>query len=242
MNMGKAILISVAILIFPFIAASQELHYKTESDSLIDIRYISLKKSLIFPFIKKYIRQQSEKNDLFRQNYGYISLMEIKTESYSNASLNTSTADLADADHFWNTKIASFSIMLESHPFTVEYREGDCWQCFNYPLFYTMIDGRLILIYDDILENVLSLDYSVRYTQKSKEQLIRLAEPFLKKSLEPDFTFTHPLSPIKEFKKSEIERKNMTQHEIFKLAAFTLDSAREKYFVLRNLTVIPAPE
>lgn len=242
-NFTALSLIFGLLLMLPLFSKSQDSiapHLSSTSfvDSLIDIQHISLAKSDLFPFVQKYIRQQADSNNLFKHGYGYISLRGIKTESFSRAPLN-STSNQEDINNWMNDKIASFTIQLESHPFLVRGIEGDCWRCDDYPLFYTLVDGRLVLLYDEVVDAVFATNRTTRYTEKSKKQLAEIVVPFLKHALETDFLFLHPLDPRKEFRLSENEKKKMTEHEIFKRAAFTLSTSQQKYFLTRSGVVKP---
>jgi hypothetical protein len=61
---------------------------------------------------------------------------------------------------------------------------------------------------------------------------------FLKKSLQPNFLFFDPFHNPQKFRLTNDERSKMTKQEIFKLAAFTLGLAPERYVLLRNGKVL----
>ena len=202
------------------------------------IQYISLEKSWLGSFLTDYIRAKEAQYALFKQGYGYVSLQGIRTLNYAKAPLDLGSSN-ADVSGFGNTRIADFSASLESHPFVLNFK-SDCWLCSDYPTYFTYVDNRLVLIYDDVLGDVLAPYHAATFTRKSKKRLIQAVRPFLKASLREDFVFYVPLRPDhKTYILSTQQRRGLSEHELFKQADWTAETALERYTLHRNGAISP---
>lgn len=173
---------------------------------------------------------------MFDQGFGYIAIRGTSVNNYSRAPIEATKSN-GELATWMNTPVAQFTVNLESHPFVVK-PEGDCWLCSDYPAYYSFVDGKLILIYDEAMREVFGRRQFTLLSKKSVKKLCRITDPYLKASLDENFLFHDPLSKDRpEFRLDSKQRKQLSKHEVYKMAAQTLETPREVHVLMRNGTV-----
>jgi hypothetical protein len=117
---------------------------------LADIQYITIQDTFLLRQIKLLIAEETTKDSLFRLKKGFITLTSYDPYKFDNEAIT-----------YYHIKANFFSL-----------DNGN-----NYPPYYSMIDSRLIFIYQYDIEKLLS------YTNKSKKKLKKKLEPFLSKPM-----------------------------------------------------------
>jgi hypothetical protein len=170
-------------------------------DSL-SIQYIDLRvNSLIFSEVKKYINEQRDSSQLFRDGFGYITVAEIRP-LLSNVPIFARNEDQKDIEAEFNVGLSSF------YPST-DFNMG-------IPLYYSFVENRLVLIFD---QNMKWLHHN-KYSSVSKQKIKALVKQTLKQALNPEFQFKSTQS--ESFELTPERRELMKEDEILDMASFTL--------------------
>lgn len=178
----------------------------TKFEDSLTIQYLDLRVNpLLFSEAKKYIKEQQDSSLLFRNGYGYIMITGVKPARNGRPILASSLND-----HVKDVEV-EFKIGLSSfYPH----------QNLGTPLYYSFVEGKLVLVYDRNSEWIHRNSYSVASQRKVKE-LIRQT---LLEELKSNFVFkglagdTFVLSPER--------RGKMSQEQVFELGSFTLDKLK----------------
>lgn len=175
------------------------------ADSLT-IQYFDLRVNpLLFSEAKKYIKEQQDSSLLFRSGYGYIVISDIKSIRNGRPIVASSLND-----HVKDIEV-EFSIGLSSfYPH----------QNLGTPLYYSFVEGKLVLIYDRNSEWIHRNRYSVASQRKVKE----LIKQTLLEELKGDFVFKGLAGDT--FVLSAEQRGKMSQEQVFELGSFTLDKLK----------------
>jgi len=183
-----------------------------------DIQYIDISASELFPQIKKFILEKTDSSALFKGGYGYVVVESIRFRDYRTQRINSLSAlgDRKNADTMmtYTIHLASYALLdrVEAIAFNGDY----------YPPFYTFVENRLVLLYDETFR-WLKGGRADAFSAASKEKLRELIRPLLIKALEEDFVFFHPLDPRLHFTLSKKQRATMSEEEILINVALTLD-------------------
>ncbi len=210
-------------------------HEDKKKPSKITLQHISLEFSPLYPFLKDYIKKAESKYPIFKDGFGYVIIKGVSVNNYSRRPVDATKDEEVSA--WMNTSIADFTVDLECHPFAWN-PMADCWLCSDYPAFYSYVEGKLILLYDEAMREVFVRNRFAILNKKSVKKLRRITEPYLKNSLDENFLFFDPFRIDKpEFRLDAKQRKYLTNHEIYKLASHTLVKS-ERYTLLRNHTIL----
>lgn len=171
-------------------------------DSL-EIQYISLENNqLLYSEVTKFLAEQSDSSQLFGEGFGYIAISNLQIgRNGQPIPLDSIANRLKDIEVVFDLALSSF------YPH----------QNIGTPLYYSFIDKRLILIYDQQAEWLHKNKYSLR----SQKEVKRLIMKTLQAELHPNFVFTG--LDGNTFKLSQIQRKEMSQEMVFELGSFTLN-------------------
>lgn len=227
--MSSKILCSL-ILLFIFnriIIAQNQSHNNTIEK--IDIQCITLKNKGIEEAIKVFIKRIENQNQLFKNGFGFLSISNIQIGSKMRP------IRIEEWSRIKNDTILKFDININSY-ILLEKFEPDGFMSDNYPPFYTFIDGRLILLYDDIFDTYITGNHAFVnmdvFTENSMKKLREAMFPYFKLALNEDFEFKDILG-----QKSKLDREQrlkMSQTEIFKKASFVFDIPSQKVHILRD--------
>lgn len=190
-----------------------------ERQSLIDsihIQKISLEKNkILHKAIVDYINELNDKSALFKKGFGFLTIRNYHGITHAPVLMEEFNKYAKDTIAYFNISACSY-VISESFSATALY----CQDCF--PTYYTFIEGRLILIYDEF-SNWLVQN---QYFRSSRKEIIDLVNFTLKEALNENFEFVNfPKSTT--FKISKEERKSMTQQQILEKAAFTLNEGKK---------------
>lgn len=174
-------------------------------DSLT-IQYLDLRvNSLLFSEVKKYIKEQQDSSLLFRNGYGYVVIGGIKPVRNGRPILASSLNDhVKDIEVEFNIGLSSFYLH----------------QNLGTPLYYSFVEGKLVLIYDRNSEWIHRNHYSLASQRKVKE----LIKQTLLEELKGDFVFKGLAGDT--FVLSSERRGRMSQEQVFELGSFTLDKLK----------------
>lgn len=158
--------------------------------------------------MRKYVKEQSDSCALFRQGFGYITIGGYKHYNLAPIPAN-------DLDHHLEDVVFQFYIGLSS--ILIDESNNSA----IYPSFYSIVDGRLVLIYDETI-NWLNSNY---YSNKSKTNLTNLIVSTLGMALDEHFTFKD-IFRNSTFTIPKEERSKMTSNSILAKAQFTLNASK----------------
>nr|WP_295926680.1 hypothetical protein [uncultured Dyadobacter sp.] len=171
------------------------------SDSL-DIQYLELSSNpLLLKEVRKYIREQNDSSQLFKNGFGYVVIRNVKTvrngEPIPAAAFE---AHLKDVEVGFDLELTSF------YPH----------QGIGTPLYYSFVDKRLVLIFDQNLAWI----HGNRYSASSQQKVKDLIRQTLVMEQSTDFVF-RGLEGI-FFKLTPEHRKILTSEQVMELGSFTL--------------------
>jgi hypothetical protein len=197
------------------------LHKRTvcENDSL-SIQYIDLTKNdLLFKEVSKFIHEQNDSSQLFRSGFGYISIGNYKFNQH--APVLVDSLDKYEKDIILSFTMATVSFFLNENSST---KIIACSNCF--PLYYSFIENRLILIYDQNMKWLHQNNYSI----VSKKNISRLVRKTLLPALDSSFEFKG--IDRQTYFISEERRATMNEQQILENASFTLNKSKSyiQYF------------
>ncbi len=201
-----------------------------------DIQYISLTNRAISSTIKNFIKIQNDTNKLFKQGFGYISVSDIKINFKSFALQDINNAKKI-VDYQKDT-VLSFSLFLSS---AILLDDGFEFFYNKYPPFYTFLEGRLILLYDDI-PSIYSVPIQCGqfcnkspYSYKSKKKLQKLVMNTLNLVRDTNFVFTGIEN--RKYILTKDQRKKMELKDIYMNSILTFNTYKV-YYCLRDDTII----
>lgn len=174
---------------------------KSFNDSL-EIQYVDLHiNPLIFSEVSKYIKEQQDSSLLFKNGFGYVTIGGIKLDHIGQPVLADSLANhLKDI-------LVEFNIGLSSFYPTKHIGK---------PLYYSYVDNRLILIFEQNVKWIHHNTFSSSSIRKVKE----LIKTTLKQAFNPDFEFKgmtgEPFFLTKE------RREQMNQEQILEMGSWSL--------------------
>lgn len=176
------------------------------SDDSLAIQYINLEiNPLLLSEVKKYIKAQQDSSLLFKSGFGYIMIDNIKSVRNGRPIEASSLGE-----HLKDIEL-EFDIGLSSlYPH----------QGLGVPLYYSFVQGRLVLIYDQKLVWIHRNRYSITSQRRVKE----LIKQTLLRELRVDFVFKGLAGD--SFMLSAERRERMSQEHIFELGSFTLDKLK----------------
>ncbi|AUD04149.1 hypothetical protein [Spirosoma pollinicola] len=174
-------------------------------DSLT-IQYVDLRiNPLLFSEVKKYIKEQQDSSQLFKDGFGYLTIAGIKlVRNGSPIEVGSFKEHLKDVELEFTIGLSSF------YPA----------QNIGKPLYYSFVESRLILIYDQNVRWIHQNSYSTASISKLKE----LVKQTLMPVFDPDFTFKtlHGDSMVL----TPERREQMSQEQILEMAASTLSKLK----------------
>ncbi|QHW01036.1 hypothetical protein [Spirosoma endbachense] len=178
----------------------------TELEDSLAIQYIDLQANpLLYSEVKKYIKEQQDSSQLFKNGFGYITIGGIKLVR-NGKPIEVSTLK----EHEKDIEV-EFLIGLSSFYPT---------QSMGKPLYYSFVESRLVLIYDQSVKWIHQNSYSKASVSKLKD----LVKQTLMPVFDPDFEFkgfngeTVILTPER--------REQMSQEQILEMAAATLSKLK----------------
>jgi hypothetical protein len=176
----------------------------TYGDSL-SIQYIDLRVNpLVFSEVKKYINEQQDSSQLFREGFGYVVIGDIKSW-YDGSPIPVDSL----LKHQKDIK-AGFNIGLSSFYPNLTFDMG-------IPLYYSFMENRLVLIFDGDIQWLHKDRYAAISIQKAKS----LVKQTLKQALDnPEFQFKNVR--LETFELTPERRELLKEDEILDMASFTL--------------------
>jgi|GEM_PF-7062766 len=185
----------------------------TTGDSL-SIQYIDLRVNpLVLSEVKKYIKEQRDSSQLFRDGFGYVVIGDIKSRDNSNRVLASSLVDRPKEIN------VQFNIGLSSFYPSTDFNMG-------ISLYYSFVENRLVLIFDGDIQWL----HKDRYAATSLQKVKSLVKQTLTQALNPEFQFKG-MRP-ETFELTPERRKLMKEDEILDRASFTLGKLKRviEYF------------
>lgn len=179
----------------------------SDKDSTVIYPIDLSKNKLVYTEVRKYIKEQSDSSTLFKNGFGFITIENIKL--YDHIPVKP-----RDFDTYGKDVIATFTISKTS------YTLSDKYALTRYPSYYSFVDDKLILIYDQTFEWLAS----PVYTTESKKNIEKLVLNTLQQVFNENFVFVDPFKHD-SFKLSKEQRKLMTNQQIIERAAFTINSS-----------------
>jgi hypothetical protein len=178
-----------------------------------NIQYIEIQNNSLKKYIEQYIDKNKMQNKLFKEGLGFVVINNIHFSLNSGRPMNTNTSDSLDND------ISSYlSLNIEAYPLYLKDR-ADCINCNFFPPYYTIINNKIILIYEDNLFGLYGRKYlndthnSHLFTRKSKKKLSNLIFKKALIKLPDDYMFEDFLD--KNIKLSTLKNKLINKKDIF---------------------------
>lgn len=185
-----------------------------DSTDSLNIQYVDVKVNLtLYSELEKFIKEQTDSSQLFRSGFGYISVGGYKINQFSPLPINESNNHKDDI-------VLSFNMSLNSYYITDDIPKSSaiCHDCF--PLYYSYVNGRLILIYDINAKWI----HKNAYTSKSKKLISKLVRSTLTQALNSEFVFKDIYG--KPLMLSEDKHENMSERDILEYAAFVFNKGK----------------
>lgn len=169
----------------------------------IKIQYINIHDKNLFILIKKYIIMNNNNNKLFRDGIGFVTI--------TNFESNLSNGKPMNLPNYKPTQ-KNITINIKAFPLLIN-NKGTCIICNNYPTYYTIIENKIVLIYDEYLFNLFGrnstnqLDNRYIFKNSSLKKISNLIYRKSLKQLPDNFLFDDFIEP----KISFIELKNKSK-------------------------------
>ncbi|WP_247237292.1 hypothetical protein [Telluribacter sp. SYSU D00476] len=179
---------------------------KNRIDSL-EISFIDLRTNpFLYRVVKKFIQERADSSALFRGGYGFVTIDRIRLSP-------PGPIPIQQLDTYARDVTATFTLTTSSYPLS------DRSSLTRYPSHYSLVDGRVVLVYNELLE------WTTRplYTHASRTRVEKLVLDCLQMALLPDFVIYDPFKG-ESYKLSEEQRGKMSQREILEMASFTVSS------------------
>ncbi|GAB2565086.1 hypothetical protein [Spirosoma aerophilum] len=193
---------------FPVFAEESLPRYpkREEFEDSLAIQYVDLHgNQLLFSEVQKYIREQRDSSSLFRSGYGYVTIGGIILDHIGQPVLADSLENhLKDISLKFNIGLSSF------YP----------QQNMGKPLYYSFVDDRLILIFEQNAKWIHHNTFSVSSIIKVK----KLIKQALKLSFDSNFEFKDTLGD--SFFLSVERREKMSQEEILEMGSYSLQKLK----------------
>lgn len=141
--------------------------------------------------IKKYIAENKEKNKLFKDGLGFVTISNIENNLRSGRPINI--------DGFVPAQ-KSFTIDIRAYPLLSK-NTNYYLESVNFPMFYTIIDNKLILIYDNSILGLFGktslnqTDNLIFFKRRSIRKMGRLVEKYALKELPDEYIFVDFFEP-----------------------------------------------
>lgn len=178
------------------------------TDSL-EISFIDLRTNpFLYREVRQFIQERADSSALFRKGYGFVTIDRIKLSPPGPIpiqQLNTHAREV----------VASFTLITSSYPLS------DRSSLTRFPSHYSLVDGRVVLVYNELLEWITR----PLYTQASRERIEKLVLSTLLMALQPDFLIYDPFQG-RSYQLSEQQRQTMPEHEVLDRASFTLSGSK----------------
>ncbi|GAB3175149.1 hypothetical protein [Telluribacter humicola] len=178
------------------------------TDSL-EIHFIDLRTNpLLYREVRKFIQERSDSSALFGKGYGFVTIDRIKLALPGPISLQ-------QLDTHAKEVVATFTLTTSSYPLS------DKSSLTRFPSYYSLVDGRVVLVYNELLE------WTTRplYTHASRNKIENLVLNTLQKAFDPDFVIYDPFK-VASYRLSERQRKSISKREILDLASFTVSDSK----------------
>lgn len=179
---------------------------REEFGDSLDIQYVDLHgNQLLFSEIQKYIKEQRDSSTLFENGYGYVTVGGILLDHVGQPVLADSLENhLKDISLKFNIGLSSF------YP----------QQNMGKPIYYSFVDDRLILIFEQNAKWIHNNTFSVSSVSKVK----KLIKQTLNLSFDSNFEFKDTLGD--SFFLSVDRREKMSQEEILKIGSYSLQKLK----------------
>lgn len=187
--------------------------YSQPVKSDLKIQKIEIADTKLATVISDYISEYSSKNTLFKDGIGFVTLSNFQF-SYSNGRPYN--------DPFFVPANKNVTLNIRAYPL-LDKSDGTCISCYNYPLYYTIISGNLVLVYDENLFGLLGkvslnqTDNSMFFSKRSKKNLQKLVHKFALKDLPDQYVFNDFFEPNISISKL---KQRYSQNEILKFYEF----------------------
>ncbi len=200
----------------------------------IEIQKITITNSYVVDAIKQLIDDSNKDNKLFEDGFGYIVLDGISFRNY------TTMSDKTPNSGKWTDTLTSFNVHLGSA--YLGSSDPECFQCDYFPTYYTYIDGRLVLVYDDAFRWLTPRKQRLRiekkytdevFSDKSVKKLSKIVNQTLQQTLDTSFVFYNPFED-RSYKLDKRQRKNISKAKLLSSASFTYKKNSYNVFILRN--------
>jgi hypothetical protein len=175
------------------------------ADSL-SIQYVELSAHrILFPEIKKYIREQNDSCLLFRQGFGFLILYNVRLDR------DGLPVPAGEIETHKKDVLAEFRIGVSSlYPH----------QKLGTPALFSFVEGRLVLIFNRQMEWI----HGNRYSVASERKLKKMIAHTLTMEFDSGFIFKHLAGH--PFVLSSSQRQELSEEEILELGSFTLGKSK----------------
>ncbi|HEV7348778.1 hypothetical protein [Telluribacter sp.] len=175
---------------------------KNRTDSL-EISFIDLRaNSFLYREVRRFIQEQSDSSALFRDGFGFVTIDRLKLSP-------PGPIPIQETEKHAKEVVASVTLTTWSYPLSDES------SLTRFPSYYSIVDGRLVLVYNELLEWI----SPPLYTYASRIRVEKLVTNTLQMALDPDFVFQSLQG--KSYKLSKEQRETMSEYDILKNATFT---------------------
>ncbi|SEI50262.1 hypothetical protein SAMN05216327_10270 [Dyadobacter sp. SG02] len=177
----------------------------TLTDTL-DIQYLALENNqLLYTEVAKYLAEQNDSCQLFREGLGYIAISNIQLGRKGRPiPIDSIPNRLKEIEVVFDVGISSF------YPH----------QNIGMPLYYAFVNNRLVLIYSQQSEWL----HRNKYSFKSQRKIKDLIASTLTSLLSPNFVFRG--LDGNTFRLTSDQRNDMSQEKVFELGSFTLNKSK----------------
>ena len=200
---------------------------KNTSYKPFSIQYIRIMDNSLVHYLENYIKNVESENDLFRKGLGFIVLENIDYSINSGRPLNEfnldSSVDLKNR--------SGISIDVQVYPLFTE-QKIDCIKCNYFPPYYTIIDKKIVLIYESNFLALNGMKYQNDthnaniYNKKSMKKLSKLINNMAIIDLPKNYVFEDFIE--KDMKLSILKDRAKSKYDILKFYEFIDFKASEK--------------
>ena len=190
------------------------LKYELLHKDTLEIQYIDLKDNMfLYEEIKKFITEQCDSSEVFKKGFGYVTAGNYVYNRIAPFTAENLSENLKKIVLTFNITLESFYIKEDADKFG-----SPCNGC--YPVYYSFVDGRLVLIYDANIKHLTKNNYS----SSSRKKMSGLVKKTLQMALQENFRFRHIDGSF--YYLSKIQRGQITEDKIFENCASSLSSGR----------------
>lgn len=176
------------------------------------IQQIEIKDRGLIGYIKEYIDANECKSMLFNKGLGFIVIEDINLSTLSGRPME------ASMHQEFNEANSSFKISIKAYPLILQ-DEAECLLCNYFPPYYSIIEDRIILIYEENILHFLGrlqandLKTNRFYTKDSKEKLADLV--MIKSIVELADNYTFKDFPFEEnLTYSSLKKRRVRKEEV----------------------------